>query len=64
MIAKHLTGKGEEWPLYATVAVYALNTFASPALSGFSLFEFLFYAQTTSFTYISISTMRTIYSFS
>ena len=27
------------WPLFATTAVYAMNTFASEALSGFSPFQ-------------------------
>ena len=27
------------WPLFATTAVYAMNTFASEALNGFSPFQ-------------------------
>ena len=27
------------WPLFATTAAYAINTFASEALSGFSPFN-------------------------
>ena len=27
------------WPLFATTAAYAMNTFASEALSGFHLFN-------------------------
>ena len=30
------------WPLFATTAVYAMNTFASEALSGFSPFQLVF----------------------
>ena len=42
MIAKQLQGTGNTWPLYASVAAYAMNTFASKALQGFSLFELVF----------------------
>ena len=30
------------WPLFATTAAYAMNTFASEALSGFSPFQLVF----------------------
>ena len=42
MINKHLMQKGALWPLYAAVSVYAMNTFASTALQGLSLFELVF----------------------
>ena len=42
MITKHLIGKGNTWPLYASVAAYAMNTFASKALQGFTPFELVF----------------------
>ena len=42
MITKHLIGKGMTWPLYASVAAYAMNTFASKALQGFTPFELVF----------------------
>ena len=42
MIIKHLTRKGDTWPLYAAATAYAMNTFASLALSGFSSFELIF----------------------
>ena len=42
MINKHLTQKGASWPLYAAVNVYAMNTFVSTALQGFSPFELVF----------------------
>ena len=38
IIMKHLWDKGQMWPLFATTAAYAMNTFASEALSGFSPF--------------------------
>ena len=42
MITKQLQGTGSTWPLYASVAAYAMNTFASKALQGFSPFELVF----------------------
>ena len=42
IIVKHLWGKGKMWPLFATTAAYAMNTFASEALSGFSSFQLFF----------------------
>ena len=30
------------WPLFVTTAAYALNTFASEALNGFSPFQLVF----------------------
>ena len=37
IIVKHLWNKGQMWPLFATTAAYAINTFASEALSSFHL---------------------------
>ena len=42
MITKQLTGQGMTWPLYASVAAYAMNTFASKALQGLTPFELVF----------------------
>ena len=42
MITKHLIGKGRTWPLYASVAAYAMNTFALKTLQGFTPFELVF----------------------
>ena len=42
IITKQLTGQGSTWPLYASVAAYAMNTFASKALQGFMPFELVF----------------------
>ena len=39
IIVKHLWDKGQMWPLFATTSAYAMNTFASEALSGFSFFN-------------------------
>ena len=42
IIVKHLWDKGQMWPLFTTAAAYAMNTFASEALSGFSPFQLVF----------------------
>ena len=42
IIVTHFWDKGQMWPLFATTAAYAMNTFASEALSGFSLFQLVF----------------------
>ena len=39
IIVKHLWDKGQMWPLFATTAAYAMNTFASEALRSFSPFN-------------------------
>ena len=39
---KHLWDKGQMWPLFVTTAAYAMNTFASEALNGFSPFQLVF----------------------
>ena len=42
IIVKHLWDEGQMWPLFATKAAYAMNTFASEALSSFSPFQLAF----------------------
>ena len=42
IIVKHFWDKGQMWPLFATMAAYAMNTFASEALSGFLPFQLVF----------------------
>ena len=42
IIVKHLLDKGQMWPLFVTTAAYAMNTFASKALNGFSPFQLIF----------------------
>ena len=42
IIMKHLWDKGQMWPLFTTTVAYAMNTFASEALSGFSPFQLVF----------------------
>ena len=43
IIVKHLWDKGQMWPLFATTATYAMNMFASEALSGFSPSQLFFF---------------------
>ena len=38
IIVKDLWDKGQMWPLFASTVAYAMNTFASEALSGFAPF--------------------------
>ena len=42
MIVKKLSEKGDRWPLYAAIAAYAMNTYASDALQGLTPFELVF----------------------
>ena len=42
IIVKHLQDKGQMWPLFATTAAYAMNTFVSEALNGFSPLQLVF----------------------
>ena len=42
IIVKHLWDKGQMWPLFTTTTAYAMNTFASEALRGFSSFQLVF----------------------
>ena len=42
IIVKHLWDKGQMWPLFVTTAAYAIKTFASEALNGFSPFQLVF----------------------
>ena len=42
IIVKHLLDEGQMWPLFATTAAYAMNMFASEALSSFSPLQLVF----------------------
>ena len=53
IIVKHLWDKGQMWPLFATTAAYAMNIFASEALSGFSPFQLIFLRDPPDFTSLS-----------
>ena len=60
IIVKHLWDKGQMWPLFATTAAYAMNTFASEALSGFSPFQIVFLQDPPDLTSLSFPKIDTI----
>ena len=60
IIMKHLWDKGQMWPLFATTAAYTMNTFASEALSGVSLFHLVFLREPPDLTSLSFSKIDTI----
>ena len=60
IIVKHLWDKGQMWPLFATTAAYAMNTFASEALSGFSPFQLVFLQDPRDLTSLSFPKIATI----
>ena len=60
IIAKHLWDKGQMWPLFATTAVYAMNTFASKALNGFSPFYLVFLRDPPDLTSLSFPRIEII----
>ena len=60
IIVKHLWYKGQMWPLFVTTAAYAMNTFASKALNGFSPFHLVFVHDPPDLTSISFPKIDTI----
>ena len=60
IIVKHLWDKGQMWPLFVTTAAYAMNTFASEALNGFSSFQLLFVHDPPDVTSLSFPKIDTI----
>ena len=60
IIVKHLWDKGQMWPLFATTAAYAMNTFASEALSGLSPFQLVFLRDPPDLTSLSFPKIDTI----
>ena len=60
IIVKHLWDKGQMWPLFATTAVYTMNTFTSEALSGFSPFQLVFLRDPPDLTSLSFPKIDTI----
>ena len=60
IIVKHLWDKGQMWPLFATTAAYATNTFASEALNGFSPFQLVFIHDQSDLTSLSFPKIDTI----
>ena len=60
IIMKHLWDKGQMWPLFTTTAAYAMNTFASEALSGLSPFQLVFLRDPSDLTSLSLPKIDTI----
>ena len=60
IIVKHLWNKGQMWPLFTTTTAYAMNTFASEALSGFSPFQLVFLRDPLDLTSLSFPKIDTI----
>ena len=60
IIVKHLWNKGQIWPLFATTTAYAMNTFTSEALSGFSPFQLVFLRDPPDLTSLSFPKIDTI----
>ena len=60
IIVKHLWDKGQMWPLLATTAAYAMNTFTSEVLSGFSPFQLVFLRHPPDLTSLSFPKIYTI----
>ena len=60
IIMKHLWDKGQMWPLFATIAAYAMNTFALEALHGLSPFQLVFLRDPPDSTSLSFPKIDTI----
>ena len=60
IIVQHLWDKGQMWPLFATTTAYAMNTFASEALSSFSPFQLVFLRDPPDLTSLSFPKIDTI----
>ena len=60
IIVKHLWDKGQMWPLFVTTAAYAMNTFTSEALNGFSPFQLVFVCNPLDLTSLSFPKIDTI----
>ena len=60
IIVKHLWDRGQMWPLFATTATYAMNSFASEALSWFTPFQLVFLRDPPDLTSVSFPKIDTI----
>ena len=60
IIMKHLWDKGQMWPLFATTAAYAMNTFVLEALSGLSPFQLVFLRDPPDLTSLLFPKINTI----
>ena len=57
---EHLWDKGQMWSLFVTTPAYAMNTFASEALNGFSPFQLVFICDPPDLTSLSFPNIDTI----
>ena len=60
IIVKYLQHKEQMWPLFATTAAYAMNTFASEALCCLLSFQFIFLRDPPDLTSLSFHKIDTI----
>ena len=60
IIVKHLWDKEQMWPLFVTTEAYAMNSFASEALNGFSPFQLVFFCDPPDLTSLSFPKIDTI----
>ena len=60
IIMKHLWDKGQMWPLFTMTVAYAMNTFASEALSGLSPFQLAFLRDPPDLTSLSFPKIDTV----
>ena len=60
IIMKHLWDKGQMCPLFTMTAAYAMNTFASEALSSLSPFQLIFLRDPHDLTSLSFPKIDTI----
>ena len=60
IIVKHSWDKGQMWPLFVTTAAYAMNTFASVALNGFSPLQLVLVCDPPDHTSLSFPKIDTI----
>ena len=60
IIVKQLWYKGQMWPLFATTAVYAIDTFASEDLNSFFRFQLVFLRDPPDLTSLSFPKIDTI----
>jgi hypothetical protein len=59
IIAKRLQNKGENWPIYVACSAFAMNTFASEALQGYSPYQLVFLRTPPNLLNISFSPFPT-----
>ena len=60
IIVKHLWHKGQMWPLFVNTVAYAMHSFASEVLNGFSPFQLVFVRDPPDLTSLSFPKIDTI----